>query len=293
MDTGELLKEIKETRREVIETRNLNIKSDNNMRSLFAELKKVSDNQKRSEKKMRVSSIGAYVLFVIIISTFAIMISTVISGNYSEKIDFLNNNISVLNQEISVMKGDLGARDAAEKRAVYLLKLIDEKKKKEAVKEFRKIKEADLSVVETRLLKEKIDIFASELANKEYEDGVSQWRIGGYKSAIQNFETSLDYKKDDEYYGMLNYFWGLSLLQLKKDDEGIAKLKIAIDQKIRKDYREQSMLKISDTYMDDSRYKEALAYLDSLPLAELGYWTRQAVIAKKKYGKKRLDEQNK
>jgi len=293
MEPGEILKEVKEVRREVIETRNLNIKSDNNMRSLFAELKKVNENQKRSEKKMRISSIGAYVLFVVIISTAAILLSSIISGNYSDKIEFLNQRIAKLNEEISIIKGDLGARDAAEKRSVYLLKLIEDDKKVEAVKEFRKIQSNNLSVVETKLLTEKIAAFAKALARKEYDKGVGQWRIGGYKSAIQNFEVSLKYNKDEDYFGLLSYFWGLSLLQLKKHDEGIEKLKTAIAKEIRKDYREKAMLKIADTYLKSKRWKEAIAYLGTLKVEELGYWSKKAVIAKKKYGKKRLDAENK
>ena len=285
METKELLSEIRETKREVIETRNLNIKADNNMRSLFAELKKVSGNQKQAERKARISSIAAYLLFVAIIAIGAFYISGIRASSLQAKMDGLNDRIQRLEGEVRVHKRDLATRDAAEKSAIFLLKLIREEKKEEAVAEFRKVQTSGLSKVELELLKEKVDQFASDMAVKYYENGVSHWCIGGYKSAIQEFKTSLDYMKEMDHKGALLYHYGHSLLQLQKHEEGMEILKSAIAADPGKNLADKARINISDTYMKIKRWEDAINYMESLPMEQLGYWSKVAILNKIKFAK--------
>ena len=201
----ELLSAIKGLEREIIEARNMNIKTDNNMRSLFAELKKVSANQQTASKKARIGSFGAYIIFVVILGAAAILLSNLNASVSEEKINDLTNRIRTAREETRSLKLGIEARDSAEKRSFHVLQLIRADKKKGAVGEFRKIDKGKLSKTELELLRERIDGFSSELAGIHYEKGVSQWRIGGYKNAIQEFEASLGYVEKPDFAAMTIY----------------------------------------------------------------------------------------
>ncbi len=285
--------ELKKLEKEIIETRNMNIKTDNNMRSLFAELKKVSGNQETSARKARIGHIGLYILFVLIFTVGGIVLSELRASLLEEKIEGLKTQIVVLKEENEASKTELQARDSAEKRSLHLIKLLEEKKRAEAVKEFNKIDRSKLSKAEVLLLEEKVKVFRMDLARKHYDQGVNQWRIGGDKSAVQELNVSLDYYKDPEYEGMLHYYLGLSLIRMKKLDEGIEHLKTALTLKLDKETADKIYIKISDTYNDASRYDESLRYMQSIPQNDMGYWTRQAINMKITWVKKQLAAQKK
>jgi TolA-binding protein len=288
-DPQEIINEINELKREIIEARNMNIKTDNNMRAMFAEMKKITTNQKIAERKARVSAIGAYVIFVVVIAAAAIWASGVKASQLETIISGLNERVETFIKESEGLKSDIETRQAAEKRAVFLLNLIRENKKEEAVKEFRKTEMAAFSKVEAELLKEHIDAFAEELAKNHYERGVAQWKVGGYSSAVQEFEMALDYQPGMKDRGSLSYFMGLSLVQLQKTEAAIKALKDAIASDIRSDWTATARMKIIEVLMKDKKWSDALTYMESLPLDQFNIWVRQEITQKITFVKQKLE----
>ncbi len=286
-------KELQKLEKEVIETRNMNIKTDNNMRSLFAELKKVSKNQTVAERKARIGHIGLYVLFVTAIAVLAIVLSNSRADTLEQKIVELNQRLEKTQKQAETYQREIDSRDTAEKRAFLILKLIRDEKKVKTVEEFRKIDHSRLSNVLVSLLQEKVDAFSRDLARKHFEQGASQWRIGGYKSAVQEFEKSQWYLKDTEYTGELKNYYGLSLIQIKKTDDGIRNLKEAIGLDLPRHVADAARLKIADTLIGGKRYDEALHYLKGVPQDQLGFYTRQAVNQKIRFVEQKLAAEKK
>ena len=288
-EQDQLLKELNNLKTEIIEARNMNIKTDNAVRSLFAEMKKMSGNQETAERKMRLSSIGAYLLFVAIIATAAFLLSGIQSSLLEGRIETLNAELANTKNKIKSLTLEQESREAAGKGAAYLLKLVRSGEKVKAVREFRKMDTAKLSKVEHLVLEEHINAFRVDLAKKHYDSGVKQWRIGGYKNAIQEFETSLGYLKNAEHKGLLRYHLGLCQLQEKNIDVGIDSLKAAISAGIPRDLSNQARLKIADTYINAERYQDALDYMKGIPDEAVNSWTRYAIANKIFIVKKKLD----
>lgn len=290
-DLQQITNEIADLKREIVEARNMNIKTDNSMRALFAEIKKVTTNQKSAERRARFASLGAYILFALIIGFAAFWVSGVKASQLSLIIDDQKTALAGLQREVETLKADIETRHAAEKRAVFLLNLIREEKKDEAVREYRKTEMASFSRVESDLLQERIDAFAKELAKRHFERGVSQWKIGGYASAVQEFERALDYQPDLEDYASLQYFMGLSLFQTRKYEAAIAALRTAISSEVKLDWSSNARVKIAEALIADKKLEEALLYMEAIPNEQLRPPARQEITQKIAQAKRQLARQ--
>ncbi len=286
-----LIHEMKEVKKEVVEARNLTIKTDNNMRSIFAEMKKVDANQKQAEQKARVNGIGVYALFAVVIGVAFYLLLSLQGSSLNDEIEGLQSELQRVSANAAATKLELDSREAMRKSAMGVYKLIQEKDKENAVVEFKKLNREKLSEVAFRLLEEKIGVFREELARKHYDQGVQQWRIGGYKSAVQEFGLSKDFLDKSDYSGMLSYYRGLSLLKLKRNDEGIESLKEAVAAGIEKEPSDKARLEVAEAYIGAKRYDEALNYLKGLPQDQLGYWTRLAAQQKIKWVSQQIEAQ--
>jgi len=273
-DLEQIHQAIKQMEREVIEGRNVNIKTDNNMRSLFAELKKLTTNQERAERKMRLSAFSSYALFVVIMAAAFFIVQRIQVGDLTKEMDDVKQRLAQTQAQLDTQRLALEERDAAEKRAVYVFNLIRDGKKAEAVDEFRKIDTGKLTVAEVGLFKMQIDDFAQELARKHYDQGLAQFRIGGYKSAVQEFEASLSYVAKPDYYALLCFHLGLSQVQGKQIDAGVENLKKAIEAGLSREMADRARISIADALVGADRLEDAVAYLESVPLDACGIYVR-------------------
>ena len=66
--TDVVLEELARLREEVVNTRNVTIKTDNVIKNLSAEVKAITDKQARQERKTLINSVAAYFLFVVLIT---------------------------------------------------------------------------------------------------------------------------------------------------------------------------------------------------------------------------------
>src|SRR5579863_5913383 len=83
---NEVEKELGDIRREVIESRNLVIKTDNLLKNIHAEVKEVGRRQKEFQTKQLISSGAAYVLFAFLAAGGAIWATNAAtSGAHSER----------------------------------------------------------------------------------------------------------------------------------------------------------------------------------------------------------------
>lgn len=283
-----LKNEIRELEKEIVETRNVTIKADNTLRSLFAELKKVSSQQKDAERRAKVGSIGAYVLFLLVMAIGAYFLVRFSVAGHEEKVQAMSKDLAAARATADAATLELDSRNAAEARLLQLTKLLREGKKKEAVEEYRKVDQSKLSKVELELLDERFMILRRELSKMHYDQGVAHYKMGGYRTAIQDFNLSLDYLQATDYETELRYMRGLCLMQEKKYDEAIEDLKAAMEKGLARNLADPLRMKIADALIDGQRYEDAINYLEGLPVDTLPSWFRQDITMKLNVAKHRL-----
>src|SRR5689334_18715305 len=117
-------KDLAEIRREVIESRNLVIKTDNLLKSLHAEVKAVGKRQEDAERGQWLSSVVAYALFVALVVGGAVLVSMAKSSAAKDEREHLEKQVAELTQALDKQKGEGAAIASASRQAAEVYKLM-------------------------------------------------------------------------------------------------------------------------------------------------------------------------
>src|SRR3954466_9648028 len=93
-------KALEDIRREVIEGRNLVIKTDNQLKTLHAELKLVGKRQEDFQRRQWISSAVAYAVFAALCVAGAVMVSNARTASAGADRDVLVKQVKDLNAQI-------------------------------------------------------------------------------------------------------------------------------------------------------------------------------------------------
>src|SRR5687767_2042544 len=115
--SADIEKGLDEVRREVIEARNLVIKTDNLLKNLHAELKMVGKRQDDFQKRQWISSGVAYGAFAIICAAGALLLSGVKASSANAEKAKLEKQTAELTAQVEKQKAEANAQAQAERAA--------------------------------------------------------------------------------------------------------------------------------------------------------------------------------
>src|SRR5258707_6102803 len=113
----DLDKELSDIRREVIESRNLVIKTDNLLKSLHAEVKAVGKRQDEFQKHQWLSSAAAYFAFALIAITVSLVVSSIRASSDKHERERLEKAIADLTSQAEKDRAEAQAVQSASRRA--------------------------------------------------------------------------------------------------------------------------------------------------------------------------------
>lgn len=253
-------KGFEEIRREVIESRNLVIKTDNQLKTLHAELKQVGRRQEEFEKRQWLSSAAAYLAFVGLCIGGVVVITNARTSSAANERERLEKQVKDLQAEISTQKTGEAADGVAERAAVDVYKMMtslpgDERLK--GVDALAKLDQSRLSPLAKLALQDRAIILRQEVGNAMLERGKSAFRRQEYQTAVNELSRFLALKPatDDEIEA--SYFLGNSYIQLRKYEEGITHLRRFVDGDRRAKGRDFAMLMLMQAYDATSQREKA------------------------------------
>src|SRR5215472_6436715 len=110
-------RELSEIRREVIESRNLVIKTDNLLKNLHAELKLVGKRQEDFQKRQWMSSAAAYLVFAVLAVVGSALISSARNSSAAREKERLEKTIGELTAQVEKDRVELQASQLSSHRA--------------------------------------------------------------------------------------------------------------------------------------------------------------------------------
>ena len=112
-DTTDLSKPLDEIRREVIESRNMTIKTDSALKTLHAELKLVSSQQDAFQSRTWFSTGAAYIVFAALCVAGVVAISNARASSANAERERLEKQVAELTASVDKVKADAAAQLAA------------------------------------------------------------------------------------------------------------------------------------------------------------------------------------
>lgn len=247
----DLDRELTEIKREVIEGRNLVIKTDNLLKNLHAELKAVSKRQEEFEKRKLISSGVAYALFAALAVTGAILVSQARVSAAGVDKDRYEKTIAELTLKLDETRKDATERQAAATRAFDVYRLMTERpgdERLQGVEAFAKMDMARVSALEKQALKDRAESLRNEIGQTAFERGKQAFRrndMGGTVTELTRF-MAMNPSPGDR--GDAAFFLGVAHNQLRQYEKAVEHLGYFVQENKRSKNRDYAMLLLAHSY---------------------------------------------
>ncbi len=186
--------ELRDIKREIVESRGLVIKTNNLTNALSADIKSIAKRQRTYERRISWNSATAYVVFVFVVFT-------ALKFAWDARVDSIKSETEQKTQENERLHKDVAKneedhkdRDRAEAKAAQFYELIRQGKKTEVVDGYESIKKEPLSRAEQAVFADAVEKARNDLAAQMYEQGLDKARVQRWQEAANSFEESLKYK---------------------------------------------------------------------------------------------------
>lgn len=281
MADSDLDLEIREIKREIIESRGLVIKTNNLTSTLGSDIKTIAKRQAGYERKLTINSAVAYVLTIGVVFVGAYVASDQRARRYETQRQAVEQENHRLEAELEKAQTAQSARVAAVQKATKLGELIDRGEREEFVAELGAIDREELSPLEVRYLEETSSRFRTELSMRAFQEGLEHARAKRYGDAVTAFERSLDLQKTNGHTARVRLHMADALRLQGKRAEAIAVLRELLDSELLDrelvaESRWNLALCFAETSKRDESRRELLYIINKFPQS---HWAR---IARKK-----------
>lgn len=252
--------ELGEIRREVIEARNLVIKTDNLLKNLHAELKMVGKRQEDFQKRQWISSAAAYVLFAGLCIAGAIMISSAQSSSSDEEIARLQKKVDELQVTIDKDRGSVTALAQAQNAANEVYRMMTNLPGEERLKGIDALVKLDvtrLSGLERAALNDRAESLRKEIGAAAFERGKLAFRRNDMAAAAAELSRFIAMNPAEAELLDASYFLGTALNQLRKHQEAVVHLTRFVEGDARSKTRDYAMLLLSHSLEQSGQPEKA------------------------------------
>jgi len=273
LDYGKAFEEIK---REVIESRNLVIKTDSLLKNLHAELKLLGKQQGDFRKKVWVSSAAAYVLFALLCGLGAASISGLRTSTANAELEKAKKLAADAHSQMQEMKEERQLREAALRQATDAFRTMSTSQGDERLKGIEALSELEadkLPVLVREMLMDKAEQLKKEIGALAFERGKQAMRRQEFAAAIPAL-TQFVHLKPPEGEEMLeaSLLLGNALVQTRSHTAAVEHLQRYVSASKRGRSREFAQLllvqALDSTGARDEAAKVAREALDGNPSGE-------------------------
>jgi TolA-binding protein len=187
--------ELRDIKREIVESRGLIIKTNNLTNALAADLKSISKRQIGFERRAFWNSAGANLLFVVVVIG-------VVKLAWDARIDAVNaetggskQRIGKLEKELDELRKKADERAKSESEAAAFYELLRAERRQEAIDGFDAMRQRGLTRAELAFFGDAVERARSELSIKSYQLGLDHMRTGRWHEAAIAFEEAIKQKE--------------------------------------------------------------------------------------------------
>lgn len=250
-DTTDLSKPLDEIRREVIESRNMTIKTDSALKTLHAELKRVAQQQQDFQKRSWFSSGVAYLGFIALCVGGAIATSNAKAASATNDKERLEKQVTELTAQVDKQRADAAAIAQAEAKAAQVYKMMTTLAGEERLKGIDELGKTDLTKLtafEKQVLQDRSLQLRKEVGAGILDRGKNAFRKQDWPETIEQLSRFLSMNPPEDDALDASFFLGNALLQSRKFEESIKPLSRFVDGDKKAKNRDFAMLLLVQAY---------------------------------------------
>lgn len=212
----EVDEEIREIKKEIIESRGLVIKTNNLTSSLGADIKAIAKRQAAHERRTWWNSVVAYgMLGALCVFGFKLLLDVSVQEMELEK-QHLADETERLRSELEEEVRRAEARATAEAKAVAFYELVKARKRPEVIERFSALEKEQLSPAERAMFVDVVSRFRTELAVEAYHAGLELTRTGRFSEAMESFQDAMRLDPAAGHVPSMKYHMALAQQKLGK-----------------------------------------------------------------------------
>jgi TolA-binding protein len=249
--------ELREIKREIIESRGLVIKTNNLTNALSADIKSIAKRQQSYETRLRWNSASAYIVTVMIIFASLKFAADSRLDSIETKYAHMGEENTRLHEEQKLTKEQETDRLAAEQEALKFYDLVRQGKRMEVVKGFDALQQHPITKAEKAFFEDAVDKARGELAAHYYQLGLESTKLQRWQEAATQLEESLKYNDDSPIAPGVRLALATAYKSLKRQRDAIALLTPLSEQTIDKEVQDDALYLLAKCQTDLEAWNDA------------------------------------
>ncbi|MCL2448479.1 MAG: outer membrane protein assembly factor BamD [Polyangiaceae bacterium] len=249
--------ELREIKREIIESRGLVIKTNNLTNALSADVKSIAKRQQTYERRIAWDSATAYVVFVVVVLAVFKLAFDARFDSIEASSKRLRDDNSRLAQELDGMRRRESDRQAAELEAAKFYDLAKQGKRMDLIKGWESMRSKPLSKAEAQFLADAVDRAKAAQASLLYVQGVDAAHLQRWQEAATAFEESLRYTENGPVASQARLQLATAYRKLRKQRDAIPLLEQLADPNTDKEVQGDALELLAGCQTEIEAYEDA------------------------------------
>lgn len=222
--------EIREIKKEIIESRGLTIKTNNLVSALGADIKSIAKRQAGYERRFTWNSWVVYAIIAALSFAGLKLASDARIGEIGSEVATLEARVQELETDLSEETRRASERAASATKAERFYELIREQRRAQVVSGYPDIAREQLSPAEAAFFQATYRQFRLDLSLSAYREGLQLIGAKRYKDALPKFEKSLELQADAPHAPAVRYEIAAALRKLSRPTEAIVYARQVVEQ---------------------------------------------------------------
>jgi len=249
--------ELREIKREIVESRGLIIKTNNLTNALSADLKTISKRQLGFERRAFWNSASANLLFVIVVIgvvklAWDARIETVQAETHQAK-----DKIAKLEADMKEMQRRADERTRAESAAAAFYELVRAGRRQEIIDGFEALRKEPLTRAELAFFTDAVESARAELSIKSYQIGLDHLRTGRWHEAAVAFEDAIRLKESAAHAPSARLNLARAYRKLNRQRDAIPMLMQLSEASPDKEITDDAMFLLCESLVDIQAWNDA------------------------------------
>ncbi|MCG8558081.1 MAG: tetratricopeptide repeat protein [Proteobacteria bacterium] len=266
--------EIREIKKEIIESRSLVIKTNNLTNSLAADIKSIGKRQADYERRFNWNGAVAYVVVATLSFVGLKLWSDVRVGEIESEKETLARQVQDLRRDVAEQTRQAARRANAEAKAADYYKLIKHRERVAVVEGYDDVRAEQLSRTEAQVFRDTVEQFRLDLSVAAYQAGLGLMRTGRFAEATDKFHEAIRLKEGASHLPALKLQLGRALLRLGRAEQAAVYARQVLGQNVDRDLHVEAAWLLSHCAEANGRLDEARNAIRTI----LRRWPRSALI---------------
>lgn len=249
--------ELREIKREIIESRGLVIKTNNLTNALAADIKSIAKRQQGYERRLVWNSATAYVVFVIVVFIALKLAWDARVDAVRAETESTRAKATRLEKELRDIQQRDDERSRIENRAAALYDLMEQHKSADLIEQFNAIDKDLLSKTEQKLFADAVEQARNRMSIDAYHTGLEHERTGRWHDAQQSFADSIKYKENAAHVPAALFHRADALRRLGRQREAIPILMNLSEASADKEYLDDATYLLAQCLVDIEAWNDA------------------------------------